>query len=827
MRILLGILSGLVLLAIAGAVGAIGIVYHYSRDLPDLEQLAEYQPSTVTRVHAGDGRLLAEFAAERRVFVPIDAMPKRVVRAFISAEDQNFYRHPGVDVMAIARAMVTNITRVANDERPIGASTITQQVARNFLLTNELSLARKVKEAILAWRIEQAFSKDRILELYLSEIYLGNRSYGVAAAALNYFNKPLDELTIAEAAFLGALPKAPDRYFRERFHDQAVARRNWVIGRMREDGYVTAAEAEAAMAEPLVFRRREATEMVTAEYFAEEVRRTLIERFGERDLYEGGLSVRTTVDPELQDHATNALRGGLIAFDRRHGYRGPVTRLESLQGWQEQLADIAPPPGAGAWRLAVVLETDQRAAAIGLADGSGGQVPLVELRWARPVREDGRLGAEPKQPSDAIKAGDVVLVEALERDAEGNPVPDGTFTLRQIPEAQGALVAMDPHTGRVLAMSGGFSADISQFNRATQALRQPGSSFKPFVYLTALDNGHTPSSLVMDAPFVLDQGPGLPLWRPQNFSQEFYGPTPLRVGVEKSRNVMTVRLAQAVGMEKVAATAERFGIYDELPDLLAMSLGAGETTVLRMVAAYSMLVNGGKEIAPTLIDRVQDHTGATILRHDGRTCAGCAGVEWTGGDPPEIPDPRRQVGDPRTLYQIVNIMQGVVERGTGGSLRSLGRPLAGKTGTSNDYVDAWWIGFTPDLVAGVYVGYDQPRSLGPRETGSIAAVPIFKSFMEKALEGEPAIPFRIPPGLRLVRVDPATGELAGPGTSGAIWEAFVPGTEPRPGDALVLDGSDAGQESGPFLSGSGSGSGMPPARVPVPDGPSTGTGGLY
>jgi penicillin-binding protein 1A len=816
MRIIVGLLSTAVVLGILAIVGVIGVVYHYSRGLPELEQLARYQPPTVTRVHAGDGRLLAEYAAEKRIFVPFEALPKRVVRAFISAEDQNFYEHPGIDFVAVARAMVTNVQKVANDERPIGASTITQQVARNFLLTNEVSIARKIKEMILAWRIEQAFNKDQILELYLNEIYLGNRSYGVAAAALNYFNKSLDELTVAEAAFLGALPKAPDRYFRSSYREQAVARRNWVIGRMQEDGYITPEEARLAAAEPLEFRRRDATETVDAAYFAEEVRREIVNRFGEEALYEGGLSIRTTVDPVLQRHATRALRDGLAAFDRQGGWRGPVTRLESLQDWHGQLAAVARPPGAEDWQLAVVLELGQRAAAIGLADGRTAAIPFEELRWARPVRDDGRLGPEPKRPADVLEPGDVVLVEPLAR--EGMPTD---YALRQIPEIQGGFVAMDPHTGRVLAMSGGFSAEISQFNRATQAMRQPGSSFKPFVYLTALDNGYTPSSMVLDAPFVMEQGPGLPLWRPQNFSEEFYGPTPLRVGIEKSRNVMTVRLAQAVGMDKVAATAVRFGIYDRLPELLAMSLGAGETTVLRMVTAYSMLVNGGRRIVPTLIDRVQDRDGRTIFRHDVRPCVGCTDVTWDGGEVPAVPDTREQIGDPRTIYQMVNILQGVVERGTGRALQSLGRPIGGKTGTSNDYMDAWWIGFTPDLVAGVFVGYDQPRSLGRRGTGTTAAVPIFKQFMEAALADEPAIPFRVPPGLRLVRVDPETGQLAEPGAKGAIWEAFLPGTEPRPGERFVLDGSGGfGAPEGTVPA-----SAAPPA--PLPSGPGAGTGGLY
>ena len=824
MRLILGLFSALAFLAVAGVAVALGVIYHYSQGLPELDELARYDPPTVTRVHAGDGRLLAEFASEKRVFVPVEAMPQRLVRAFVSAEDQNFYKHPGVDFIAIVRAMVTNLERVANDERPIGASTITQQVARNFLLTNEVSIARKIREALIAWRIEQAFSKDRIIELYLNEIYLGNRSYGVAAASLNYFNKSLDELTIGESAFLAALPKAPDRYYRERFREQAVARRNWVIGRMLEDGYIGPDEARLAMAEPLTFVKRDEADTVTAEYFAEEVRRDLVARFGEKGLYEGGLSVRTSVDPDLQGFATRSLREGLQSYDRRHGYRGPVAQIADLGDWQGRLGQMAAPPGSEGWQLAAVLETSAQAAVIGLHDGTRGQIPLAELKWARRVTAENRLGPEIRQPADAVKVGDVILVEPLPAGAAqaGRTPAAPAFALRQIPEVQGGFVAMDPHTGRVLAMSGGFSPRISVFNRATQALRQPGSSFKPFVYLAALDNGYTPSSLVLDAPFVMDQGPGLPLWRPQNFSEEFYGPTPLRAGIEKSRNVMTVRLAQAVGMDKVSSYAIDFGIYDKMPHLLSYSLGAGESTVLRMATAYSMLVNGGRKVVPTLIDRVQDKKGRTIYRHDTRDCAECRDASWSGGEPPALPDETPRVGDPRTIYQIVSMLQGVVERGTATALRSLNRPLAGKTGTSNDNVDAWFIGMTPDLVVGVYVGFDQPRPLGSRETGGSTAVPIVKTFLEAALKDEPAIPFRVPPGLRMVRVNPATGALAAPGERGAIWESFLPGTEPEPGHQVVLDGS--ANDPGGVTTSAGGRPGDP-AEVPMPA--VTGTGGLY
>ena len=772
-------------LALAGVGAVYWVLHHYGRDLPDYNHLVDYEPPTATRVHAGDGRLLAEFAAERRVFVPIEVMPKRVIRAFLSAEDKNFYGHSGIDFSGVMRAAITNFEHMHSDRRPMGASTITQQVAKNFLLTNELSVTRKVKEAILAFRLEQALTKDRILELYLNGIFLGNRSYGVAAAALNYFNKSLEDLTVAEAAYLAALPKAPNNYNPERQHDAAVARRNWVIGRMAEDGGITAAEAEAAQREPLEMRHRDNTEQFTAEYYAEEVRRELAKLFGDKQLYEGGLSVRTPLDPQLQDIATQALRGGLIAYDHRHGWRGAVSHLASLDHWEHALGAVVMPKGGEAWRLAVVLEArmgEGKADAktdgvtIGFSDGHKGRLPFAEMKWARPARDDGRVGADPRRASDVVKVGDVILVESLPTESAG---ATGVYGLRQIPEVQGGLVAMDPHTGRVLAMVGGFSPTMSQFNRATQAMRQPGSAFKPFVYLTALANGFTPSSKVLDAPFEYNPGFGQPIWRPENYHQKFYGPTPLRVGIEKSRNLMTVRLAEKIGMDKVKATVEKFGIIDNFQPYLPMSLGAGETTVMRLTTAYAMLVNGGKKLTPAVIDRVQDRNGKTIYRHDDRPCKDCGGFGWKPGlDVPEVPDNRDQVEDPRVCYQIVNIMTGVVQRGTASRLAALGRPMGGKTGTTNDSNDAWFVGFTPDLVVGLYVGFDQPQTLGDKETGGSTAVPIFEKVIVGALGDKPGSPFRVPRGVRLVRVNPETGRPADPSDRKAIWEAFLPGTEP-------------------------------------------------
>ncbi len=802
----------LVLGTIAAAGAGLAGLWYFGRNLPDYQQLADYQPPVTTRVHAGDGRLIAEFARERRLFVPIDAIPKPVVQAFLSAEDKNFYEHAGIDPLGVARAVVQNIINLAQNRRPVGASTITQQVAKNFLLGNEVSLGRKAREAILAFRIEKAFPKDKILELYLNEIYLGAGSYGVAAAALTYFDKSLYDLTIPEAAYLAALPKAPSNYNPVRHHDRAKARRDWVIERMLEDGAITPAEAKRAVETPLVASTRPDSEIARADWFAEEVRRELAQKYGDQRLYEGGLSVRTTMDPRLQSIGERALRDGLEAYDRRSGgWRGPLQRIAPGPDWAAKLKELGNIPGVIApWRPAVVLGVAEDAAEIGFADGSQGRLPHAGLRWARRKLGTDSFGPVPRRPADVLAEGDVIAVEPL------GPSPKDGFGLRQVPEVGGALVAMDPHTGRVLALVGGFDFRISQFDRAMQAQRQPGSSFKPFVYAAALDSGFTPSSLILDAPFVMDQGPGLPLWKPGNYTKQFYGPSTLRIGIEKSRNLMTVRLAQAVGMEKIADYARRFGVVDDLPQVLSMALGAGESTLLKMTTGYAEFVNGGRKITPTLIDRIQDRQGRTIYRHDNRPCPGCAAAIWAGQDVPALPDMRPEVIDPVTAYQITSLLAGVVQRGTGVRIRELGYPLAGKTGTTNDSYDAWFLGFSPDLAVGIYVGYDNPKSLGKHEQGASVAVPIFKDFMGEALKGRPAIQFRVPPGVRLVRVRADSGELARAGDRNVILEAFRPGTEPQPGtQANVLDGSMEEHEG---ISGAGASAGTSAG---------SGTGGLY
>ncbi|HET6156836.1 MAG TPA: penicillin-binding protein 1A [Dongiaceae bacterium] len=791
-RILSFLLGTLTFLCAVGAI-ALWLVYqHFSQGLPDYYQLASYDPPVVSRIYAGDGRLLAEYATENRVFVPITAMPKRVINAFLAAEDKTFYSHHGVDLPGVINAVWTNIKNYG-DRRPVGASTITQQVTKNFLLSNEVSYKRKIREMILAFRIEKAFNKDKILELYLNQIYLGSGNYGVATAALNYFNKPLDQLTIGEAAYLGALPKAPNNYNIVRDHQAALDRRNWVIDRMAEDGHISRDEAAAARTEPLELHSRATTEHVVADYFAEEVRREIVQRFGEKGLYQQGLAIRATIDPRLQEIADRVLRQHLVAYDKTQGYRGPLQHVDSVLDWQTILQGLPPMPWLYDWQPAIVTEATNAAATIGFKDGTTGEIQVGDLGWAHLRSPQGRLGPAPKAATDVLKVGDIIAVEQLVED--GNVIP-GRYALRQVPEISGAMVAMDPHTGRVLAMTGGWSYKQSEFNRATQAMRQPGSSFKPIVYLSALEAGFTPSTMILDAPIVIDQGPGLPLWRPENYAQDYLGAATMRRGIENSRNLMTIRVAQTVGMAKVAEMASRLGVIDNMQQTLAMSLGAGETTVLRLAGAYAEIVNGGKKIEPALIDRVQDNHGWTIYRHDQRPCDGCQISSYNGEAPPEVPDTRPQVIDPATAYQMVSILEGVVQRGTGTAVKAVGKPLAGKTGTTNDGRDVWFMGFSPDLVAGVYLGFDQPRSLGEKATGGKYSAPIFRDFMMEALKDKPATPFRVPPGIRLVRVDYYTGERATPGASKVILEAFKPGTEPTGQQNVIQGVANYGQDAG-------------------------------
>jgi len=806
------------ILFVVGVAATAGLLWHFSKDLPDYSQLQDYEPPVMTRVHASDGQLLAEYAKERRLYIPIQAVPKLVISAFLAAEDKNFYEHGGIDFTGIARAAVNYAQSYGSGRRPQGASTITQQVAKNFLLNNELSLSRKVKEALLALKIERTYSKDKILELYLNEIYLGLGAYGIAAASLVYFDKSVNELTVADAAYLAALPKAPNNYHPFRARERAIERRNWVIDQMAQDGFIKSADAEKAKRQALAVTQKISGEHIfSAEYFTEEIRREIFERYGEKKLYEGGLSVRTTLDTKFQVLARKVLTDGLVKYDEAHGWRGPVTKIDISGDWGTKLADVKALNDIDPWRLAVVLESDDKSARIGLQptrDPGGyvskarpvGIIPIDGMKWAR-------TGGKPvAKVTQVLNPGDVVYVEPAKL--------DGQFALHQIPEISGAMVVEDPWTGRVLAMVGGFSYDQSQFNRATQALRQPGSSFKPIVYAAALDNGYTPSSLILDAPIEIDQGPGLGTWKPENYEHDFFGPSTLRFGVEHSRNVMTVRLAQDVGMPLIADYAKRFGVYDDLPPYLSFALGAGETTLLRMTTAYGMFDNGGRRVKPTLIDRIQDRYGHTVYRHDERECIGCDAQKWQDQPEPSLIDRSERVLDPMTAYQITSIMEGVVLRGTAagaGFQKEVGKPVAGKTGTTSDYKDAWFIGFTPDVVIGVYMGFDKPRTLGRGETGGAIAAPVVKDFMKTALAGKPPMPFRVPPGIKLIRVDLKTGVRAGPDTQRAILEAFKPGTAPPDNNSVVGYGNGEG-------GGQTWGNAAPPGADRAVR---SGTGGLY
>ena len=775
---------------LVGVAGVAGAIWHFSRDLPDYSQLQDYEPPVMTRVHASDGALLGEYSKERRLYLPIQAMPKLVTNAFLAAEDKNFYEHGGLDFTGLARAAVVYVQNFGSNKRPQGASTITQQVAKNFLLTNEVSFARKIKEALLAMRIERAYSKDRILELYLNEIYLGLGAYGIAAASLVYFDKSVNDLTIAEAAYLAALPKAPGTLHPVRNRERSTERRNYVIDRLVENGWIKQADADKARKEPLVVATRgTGAHTFAGEYFAEEVRRDIFERYGEKKLYEGGLSVRTTLDPKMQVMARKAMAAGLVNFDEAQGWRGAMSKLDISGDWGVKLAEIKSLSDISPWRMAVVLETSDQSARIGFQPGrelggaiskerQTGLITLDGVRWAKPVAAP-RGKPATASVSQLLSPGDVIYADPL-FDKEGKVI-EGQYRLRQLPEVSGAMVAMDPLTGRVVAMVGGFSFDQSQFNRATQAYRQPGSTFKPLVYSAAIDNGYTPASIMIDGPIEIDQGQGNGVWRPDNFSVGSYkGPITLREALKHSLNTVTVRLAQDVGMPLIGEYAKRFGVYEELPNYLSYSLGAGETTVMRMVTAYSMFANGGRRVKPTLIDRIQDRYGRTIFKHDQRECRGCdAPGGWKNQPEPQLVDRREQVLDSLTAYQITSMLEGVVQGGTAAILREVGKPIAGKTGTTSDAKDVWFVGFSPDLVVGLYLGYDKPRTLGRAAQGGRIAAPIAKDFMKLALADKPPTPFKVPPGIRLVRIDSKSGMRPTPGDTGrTVLEAFKPGTAP-------------------------------------------------
>jgi penicillin-binding protein 1A len=797
-RFMAFLFAGATLVGLLGAAVVGYMIWKYSQDLPDHAQLQNYEPPVMTRVHASDGGLLAEYAEQRRLYLPIQAMPRLLISAFLSSEDKNFYKHNGLDPEGIARAALVLARNPG--ARQQGASTITQQVAKNFLLTNERSFDRKIREALIAMRIESTFSKDKILELYLNEIFLGTvipgrNVHGVAAAALEFFNKSVHELTLPEMAYLAALPKGPNNYHPISRRESAIIRRNWVIERMVDNGFVTREDADKAKADPLTVNLRATTaNLLNSGYFAEDVRRELAERYGDKKLKEGGLSVRTTLDPRLQVMARKALMDGLVRYDEARGWRGAEKKLPATGDWGAALAaeplynDVQP------WRTAIVLDVNDQQARIGIQPRRlpGGIVDRERLigviaadaaRWTR------------KRLTQTLAVGDVVYAEPV----EGR---QGQWRLRQFPEISGAITVMDPHTGRVLAMVGGFSFDQSEFNRASQANRQPGSSFKPFVYATALDNGYTPSSIVVDEPFEIDQGGTLGIWKPENYDGGTAGPRTLRYGIEQSKNLMTIRLARDVGMPLIAEYSKRFGIYDDLLPVLAMSLGAGETTVLRLTAAYSMLANGGRRIKPTLIDRIQDRYGATIYKHDERICNGCQSDRFSNQDEPRLRDSRERVIDPMSAYQMTSMLEGVIQRGTGTAIKPLGRTLAGKTGTTNDSKDVWFVGYSADLAVGVFMGFDKPKSLGDSATAGQYAAPVFRDFMGMALKDKPDVKFRVPRDMKLVRVSRGTGVRVGAGED-AILEAFKPGTGPP--DTFVNPSASArgGGGGGAISSGTG------------------------
>ena len=879
-RLLAGLFAMGVLLIVAAAGVGVLAYRHYASGLPDVDGLRNYQPPVMSRVYAGNGRLLADLATERRIFVPYTAIPPLVVQAFISAEDQNFWVHGGIDPLAILRAGVTDLEHMGQGRRPIGASTITQQVAKNMLLdSNKVTLSRKIREAILATRIDSALTKQRVLELYLNQIYLGLGAYGVAAAAEAYFDKPLDQLTLAEAAFLGALPKAPNNYNPFRYPDAAKARRDWVLDRMADDHAITRAQAAAAQATPIVptaFRHPPA--IPGADWFTEEVRRELLAKFGAKQTTEGGLMVRTSLDPKLQQVAEQALRNGLMVYDRRMGgWRGPVAHLPAgpdlAQSWPAALAGVTAPPGMlPSWRLAVVLSVtpaEAHVAWLGNAPDVGpgakalpraqhaGYIRMADTGWARPAEKDGHLGPVPHRMNEVLAPGEAVMIDPApeppapvrgRRVAEA--LPAGRVLLRQIPVAEGALVSMDPTTGRVLAMVGGWSFDMSQFNRATQAERQPGSSFKPIVYLTAMERGLSPSQRFLNAPVVVDLG-AAGRWRPSNYEMNFGGPTPLRVALEQSLNLVTLRLAEYIGMNAIAENAIAFRMTDNFPRVLPAALGAVDTTPLREAGAYATLDEGGKLVTPTLIDSVQDRDGHILWRPSGLACEGCDDPS----KPPQILDERRRIADAQSVFQVVQMMQGVIQRGTGVPAGiGIHRPLAGKTGTSQDFNDAWFSGFSPDLVTVVWVGFDTPSSLGPNQQGALVAAPIWHDYMEKALAGRPVLNFVPPPGLTLAQWDAGNGMVTDafkpgqvPGASLPLYAGAVPasaaaidqGTAALTAGAAngttpaAANGAAPGASSGTAPGTSAGGSSAPPSGAALGAAPAAGggvdssMGGLY
>ena len=733
-----------------GFLFSLSTLWYFSTDLPDYKILANYKPPISSRVHSGGGQLIAEYALQKRLFIPYESVPKNVIYSFLSAEDKNFFSHPGVDAKSITRAIIKNLKNIYSEKRLEGASTITQQVAKNFLLTSEVSIKRKIKEAILAFRIERAYSKERIMELYLNQIYLGEGTYGIAAASLEYFDKAVSDLSYEEAALLAALPRAPSKYNPYKSIERAKLRRDIVLKNLYENSYINKNEYENLINKEIKTKKRKIKLLEEANYYSEEVRRIVSDTYGYDDLYKGGLSIRTPLNSNYQIKALEALREGLENYDRRHGWRGPITNL-NLVDWQKDIKEFIPDKSLN-WKLAKVIDLNQLSLKIEIENKEVGFIDFKNIKWIRK-----------KSFEDILKLNDIIYVQKIKKNK---------WSLKQLPKINGAIVVMDPYTGRVLAMAGGFSFKLSEFNRATQAKRQPGSAFKPVVYAAALENGFNPSTLILDAPFVIDQGEGLKTWKPENYGKKFYGPSTLRTGLEKSRNLMTVRVAQKVGFDQISKITKDFGIYDDVPELLSVSLGAAETTLVKLTNAYCTFVNGGKKVTPIFIDRIQDRRGKTIFNADKRKCIGCEGISYLKDEIPLIQDDRKQIISSETAYQITSMLEGVVKRGTGRKLRNLNLPLAGKTGTTNKNMDAWFLGFTSKLVIGVYVGFDEPKTLGKYETGAKAALPVFKKFVENVIMKKDALPFKVPKGINLVMVDVETGLQPNDNTKRVIYESF-------------------------------------------------------
>ncbi len=732
------------------AILIISILWTYSNDLPDYKFLKNYKPPVSSKVYSGNGDLVADFSKEKRVFVPFNSIPKNVINAFLSAEDKNFFKHPGVDAKGVIRAVINNISNILSSKRLEGASTITQQVAKNFLLTNEVSLNRKIKEAILAFRIERALSKERILELYLNQIYLGSGAYGVAAASLEYFDKSIKDLNYSEAALLAALPKAPSRYNPYRDPDIAKFRRNLVLKNLLDNNYLTSEWHEKLTKQEIILKKNKKIYLEDAQYFIEDVRKSVIETFNYDKVYKQGFNINTPINLNLQTIATKSLRDGLIAYDKRKGWRGPLTNKIYNSEWKKNLEKYKLENSIN-WKLAIVKKINKFSAEIETEDNIKGVIEYQSISWTK------------KEFNKLLKPGDIIYVKNLK---------ENIFNLQQLPKVNGGIVVMDPFTGRVLALSGGFSFKQSEFNRATQAKRQPGSAFKPFVYALALENNFTPTSLVLDAPLVLDQGDDLKMWKPENYGKKFYGPSTLRVGLEKSRNLMTVRIAQNLGVEKIVDFSRALKIYDNPEELLSISLGSAETTLLKLTSAYSVFINGGKLVEPILIDRIQDSEGNTIFNNDKKKCINCDQISYLTNDYPEIKNNYTQIFSPETAFQMISILEGVVQRGTAKKLKDLNLNIAGKTGTTNKNTDTWFIGFTSNLLVGVYVGSDNPTPLGKYETGSKTALPIFKSFISDSVKKYDARPFKAAKGTVMMVVDPLTGQKAKFNSKNTIIEVF-------------------------------------------------------